>query len=104
MGAGSGRAAQVASAAAAHSRKRTTSASEPRGAKYHGGSKGSKREAEDILEWECLLVEHQARRDAAWCVMLQQSALTDKVPVESALALLDVGYPHGTTSTQLKTS
>ena len=50
MGPGSGRATQASGAAAGQARKRTTSASGPRGAKYDAGSKGSKREADDVWD------------------------------------------------------
>ena len=70
MGAGSGRAALAAGAAAGHARKRTTSASGPQGAKYDTGTKGSNREAKDVCDYECLMAEDQAWRDAAWCVMM----------------------------------
>ena len=45
------------------------------------------------------MAEDQAQRDAAWCVMLQQPALMDNVPLESMLVVLDVGYLHQTTCT-----
>ena len=94
MGSTTGRTQAAPGAAAAHAKQRMTSALGPRGARQDAGSRWPKRQADDVWEWECLLAEDGEPRAAAWCTMLQQPALMEELPLESAPAVLDVGYLH----------